>query len=227
MPAFRSLAATALVAIATTLTPPVAAHATATPPTLVHPCTWVLDDTSTVPGATTFTGTVTAGPVVAPGSTISVRCSIHADNWTHSGPEAWAASSAPTPTVGYLPPTVATFDADRFAWLVTCTSADVDGVTWYLGRVGWSTDPNIECGNGGEGTIELPEPLKTVVDVVLCLVLGLDCDVVPPTVSLVDSVVCPVFVAASPGVPGVVDIHPDGDVYLGGELWYDCPPYAI
>ena len=40
-----------------------------------------------------------------------------------------------------------------------------------------------------------------------------------------DSIVCPIFAGLAPGVPGVVDIAPDGDLTVDGRLLYDCPPY--
>jgi hypothetical protein len=42
-----------------------------------------------------------------------------------------------------------------------------------------------------------------------------------------DPLACPVFSALAPGVPGVVDIAPEGDLTLAGvgPLW-DCPPYG-
>jgi hypothetical protein len=45
---------------------------------------------------------------------------------------------------------------------------------------------------------------------------------------VVDPVVCPVFGSLAPGVPGVLDITPEGDAalpYEGGRFW-DCPPYG-
>jgi hypothetical protein len=44
---------------------------------------------------------------------------------------------------------------------------------------------------------------------------------------IVDGVVCPVLASMSPGVPGVVDITPAGDVTLAGVgPFWDCPPYG-
>lgn len=37
--------------------------------------------------------------------------------------------------------------------------------------------------------------------------------------------VCAAFVALAPGIPGTVDIEPDGDLYVAGEWIWDCPPY--
>jgi hypothetical protein len=42
----------------------------------------------------------------------------------------------------------------------------------------------------------------------------------------IDPTICPFIGMAAPGVPGVVDITPEGDVFVVTELWYDCPPYV-
>ena len=41
-----------------------------------------------------------------------------------------------------------------------------------------------------------------------------------------DPWICDALKAAAPGVPGVVDVTPEGDVYIAGEFFWDCPPYA-
>lgn len=40
-----------------------------------------------------------------------------------------------------------------------------------------------------------------------------------------DPALCPLIGAAAPGIPGTLDIHPWGDVYVLGHQVYDCPPY--
>jgi hypothetical protein len=44
--------------------------------------------------------------------------------------------------------------------------------------------------------------------------------------SIVDPLVCPVF-AQLPALPPAVHTTPEGDVYVSGELWWDCPPYGV
>jgi hypothetical protein len=44
--------------------------------------------------------------------------------------------------------------------------------------------------------------------------------------SALDSTICPIIAALAPGVPGIVDIGPDGDVTVVGVATYDCPPYG-
>jgi hypothetical protein len=43
----------------------------------------------------------------------------------------------------------------------------------------------------------------------------------------VDLLACPLIAALAPGIPGLVDITPEGDVHVAGELVYDCPPYEV
>jgi hypothetical protein len=43
----------------------------------------------------------------------------------------------------------------------------------------------------------------------------------------IDPIICPVLIALAPGVPGVIDISPEGDVVLAGTIpFWDCPPYG-
>ena len=41
-----------------------------------------------------------------------------------------------------------------------------------------------------------------------------------------DAFVCAHLITLAPGVPGVVDVRPEGDVYIAGAFIWDCPPYA-
>ena len=44
--------------------------------------------------------------------------------------------------------------------------------------------------------------------------------------STFDQMLCPTLAGLAPGVPGVVDINLQGDVFLAGEGFFDCPPYG-
>ena len=44
--------------------------------------------------------------------------------------------------------------------------------------------------------------------------------------ALAEPVVCSLLIQLRPGVPGVVDVTYEGDVYVLGEFFWDCPPYA-
>jgi hypothetical protein len=41
-----------------------------------------------------------------------------------------------------------------------------------------------------------------------------------------DYVVCPLFTQL-PDVPGVLDVRPDGDLYVADQFVWDCPPYEV
>jgi hypothetical protein len=43
---------------------------------------------------------------------------------------------------------------------------------------------------------------------------------------LLDPILCPIFASWSPGVPGVIDILPNGDIWIAGEQFWECPPYS-
>jgi hypothetical protein len=45
-------------------------------------------------------------------------------------------------------------------------------------------------------------------------------------IGLVDPLGCPLLAALSPGIPGIVDISPEGDVHTAGSSLRDCPPYG-
>ena len=42
-----------------------------------------------------------------------------------------------------------------------------------------------------------------------------------------DPFLCPILASAQPGVPGVFDIGPDGDLTVDGVPTWECPPYGF
>jgi hypothetical protein len=232
----RALVALAVTALA--LVAP-AAHATDPAPTGTGCRLTSIND-----GAGHMTGELNGGPVVAPGFTVTLRCSVHVGNFDHSGSAVVSESSAPGPGVAVLEPRAVSFPygPDDF-FVEVCTEATVGATTWYRDDSGWTTDPGASCGGNdihwlahAPGSL-LPPGLRalyeTAVDGALCLVFGDLCDFIGPfldevagaSATYVDPILCPLFVAAAPGVPGVVDIHPDGDLYVAGTFVWDCPPY--
>jgi hypothetical protein len=65
------------------------------------------------------------------------------------------------------------------------------------------------------GPFDPLEPVDDLVDVLNDAVF----------IPYVDPVVCPELQRQQPGIPGVLDIGWDGDVYVFGSLSWDCPPY--
>lgn len=66
------------------------------------------------------------------------------------------------------------------------------------------------------------DPVQDVIDL---LDAGCDVDLCIPPQPITDQLLCPVLVALTPGIPGVVGIDPDGDVVVDGSRVHDCPPY--
>lgn len=226
--------ALACVVAAIAVTAPAGAAAAGTPPE-GRRCTFLASSSHVEDEG--HDGQINGGPLAAPGSEISIRCSIHVGNATHSGPAAVSESAGPARDVVALPPTPMSYLAAHDDVVATCTEATVDGTTWYWDTTAWTTDPDAPCDVSRTVTIWppecpdhpvcavedvlplLPPPVRGVVDYVGCIVLG------GPGLCSFDYAVCPLLAALAPGVPGALDVRPDGDVYVGGEFFWDCPPY--
>lgn len=230
----------AAVTLAALGTPP--AHAADQAPT-GRPCSF----TTVAFDGTTYTGTVDGGPLAAPGSTISMRCTVRVGAG-HAGEVRAAEATTPGSDVTVLEPRTVSFVIGEDEWDVHfCTEATVGTTTWYWTSPGtWTTDPVPSCFDHplwyySVAREQLPPELRPVADGVLCLVLALSpvkfretCDLVGPVFDLVDDVlveygdpvICEVFRRLAPGVPGVVDIDAEGDVALQGVPFWDCAPYS-
>ena len=93
--------------------------------------------------------------------------------------------------------TTLVYEAALDATVNLCTAVTVGG------------EEHVHCPPVGSGSME--EGLQNLIDDVF---------------ELADDTICPALVAAAPGVPGVVDIEADGDTYVAGEWFWDCPPYG-
>jgi hypothetical protein len=181
----------------------------------------------------TRVGQINGGPIAvgtgyAPGTTISITCSIHVGsaNVTHAGADAATATSAAMPGVATLPPTTITYEAPEPEPVFLCTEISIGGDVWYWDdtivaegtepifgtdrdqldvRRGWVTDAAAVCQNTviyGPG----PEPLFPI---------------------LVDTTIrtaCEVSKILAPGVDPLIVIGPDGDLYVAGFRTHDCEP---
>lgn len=165
-------------------------------------------------------------PVRALGATVTVTCSLQLNDFRHEAPDYVVETSAPRQDVAMLEPRVVVHPTGSIWDLtVVCTSADVDGVTWYLTPEGWTTDPASRCGE------TLPEETDPVVyvwsEVLGCYWGEINpwCEAIDDALLLADTAVCDVLRAARPGLPGVLDIREDGDTYVAGVWVWECPPY--
>jgi hypothetical protein len=159
----------------------------------------------------------------------TVTCTVRIGGWgvRHSDRAAGSVSASLTGAV-VVPLTTATFPLRDWEYAEVCTTyAAPGGPTLYWtvaehayddlpdaghpSRVAghWSTDPSSLCRDPGCQFCPI-DPLGPVDDV------G----------RLVDAYTCPVL-AALAGTYGVVTVTSDGDVYLAGELFWDCPPPLV
>lgn len=224
----------ALLAVAVLALGPVTATATPQPLRPGSGCTVVEDyGPSSVTGY--LSGTVAAADLPDPGPTpgtnpvtVTLTCSIQSTGYAHGLTDDFSASGSGTAVavVGPVPFSVPKPADD--ALVGVCGRADVTGaggtVTyWSHSQNGtWRTTPDGTCGGAPK-----------------CLARSYECD---PTLALVLDVLdyaqdvtgvtppaapeCDVLAALAPGVPGVVDVTPEGDVYVAGEWFWDCPPHG-
>ena len=91
------------------------------------------------------------------------------------------------------------------------TATDVQDVE-LCEFVEFADEPGVVHGQCGEGPSE-PLPPQVVIDVLT------------PVFGTVDATLCRVFAAQAGTYGDVLTIREHGDVYVDGELFWDCPPY--
>lgn len=92
-------------------------------------------------------------------------------------------------------------DPDR-DWVEVCEDV------WVNGEFHRACEPVVY-------TSVVPEPVLDLVQVLT-----------DPILYQTDPLICPLL-AVVRGLPPTLYVDPDGDVYLFGDLVYDCPPYAL
>ena len=210
---------TLLIAAATVAATALQPAAHAAPPPQGLPCTFHASNGSTTDS---YAGHLSGGPLLAPGSAVSIRCSIHAGNAVHSGPSVVAASSAPSPGVAVLAQLVS-YEAPDGVTQHVCTEATVDDTRWYWTGEAWTTDADAPCPETRTITLP-PQEVVDAIDAVLDLFDCAGCCGLLP--NCIDPPVCEALkTVAGHDVPGVVEIEDDGDIHLAGEPFWDCPPY--
>jgi hypothetical protein len=167
-------------------------------------------------GQDTFTGGAYGYALFDDQGTHTLRCYVTVDG----------VEQATTPTgsgVGFVTAQgQVTYNAAEGATVDECT--EIDGVT-------------IECGTADTSQIppqEVIDLIDQVFDVLITVAETVDGVLAPVYAALdgverdvIDPLVCPLLASAAPGIPGVVDITPEGDTTLAvvGPFW-DCPPYG-
>jgi hypothetical protein len=81
--------------------------------------------------------------------------------------------------------------------------------------------------NVGSCQIILPQEISDVLQVLDDIEAPVTATLVQAEKDVVDPIVCPVLATLAPGIPGVVDIAPEGDTtVVGVGPYWDCPPYG-
>ena len=165
--------------------------------------------TCTVWGAavdSSFTHVLAGGPFFDSGT---ITCTIQHSGPAHADADAVARSATGT-GVTYLAPTPVQYTAPHGSatWLCTQWTPLVgDPLYYHVDPEGpdgshWSTDPASTCSQSRSAGAD-PEP------------------------NALDEAACPLFVFALQGtLAQTVTIDEQGDVYVAGELVWDCPPYG-
>ncbi|HWL37815.1 MAG TPA: hypothetical protein VNQ77_16635 [Frankiaceae bacterium] len=165
-------------------------------------------------------GYIDAGTVTQSGT---LTCTVKSGGpSTHDAPYVYGVSVSATGTLGVtvMPPTPVSYIGSL--WLIVmCTQfTDVANVTWYFDSSlnEWTTDPHTDCeppippGNHdplSPALFDLVQTLGTLGDLAR---------------AAAKPVACPALAALSPGMPPLLDVRPDGDLYVAGDLLLDCPP---
>ena len=157
---------------------------------------------------------------------VTLTCSIMTSGYTYADPPA-DQTSASGPAVAVVPPTPLTYHdptgADLVAVCSQVTVVDKDGTSRHYYWDNWtqrfSTDPATPCVplicpvSADGGPCDEPFYWQVLRDA-LGTVFG-----------IVDPAVCEVL-REVPDHPGVIESGDDGDLYVNGEFFWDCPPYA-
>ena len=210
----RVLVTTAVIALAGAMP---AAQAADEP--VGRPCAYTAVSWDPVTGPTMWLAEVDAGPVVVAGSTVTLRCSIHVANGQHSGAAAASVTSDDGDGVAAIAPQLVSY-RDEYGYAVLCTQVTTATTSWYWTGDAWTTDPTSWCPGPSDPTEppDLPPQLDWLEAYLWCMHWGWYCPIL-------DYVTCS-GTAGAPDVPGIVEFRDDGDIYVAGEWFWDCPPYG-
>jgi hypothetical protein len=214
-----AIAALALGALATTFVTPASAAA---PSDTDLGCgfTSVTDPNPEAPVGTQ-TGYIDGGPILQNGT---ITCTIQVGGATHADANNGASASA-TGTNGftYLSPTLVSYSSPPLTPVYLCTQFNDGSVTYYWDDTTgtWTTSASSTCGLAISGGTSDPvfDPIFDLIDTILDLLTTVEKDVIDPAV-------CPVL-ATLAGSYGPITINAQGDIFINGEAFWDCPPYDL
>jgi hypothetical protein len=195
-----------------------------------------------------FVGQINAGPLAATaaGAGIQITCTIQVGgaNSTHAGEDADSVTSTAGTQVASIPPTdddlppVVNYVAPENTPVFLCTEAIINGQSWFWDATiaeegpvdqldtatGWTTSSGALCNEAIRQEI-FPGPFQPVLDLIDSVLATVDA-ITQPFEEAIDGLICGVLGGLAPGIPGVLDITGEGDVYLFGLGLWDCPTYG-
>jgi len=203
-------------ALATSFTP--VAHAAA-PSATDSDCgfTTATDNSPEAP-ENSQTGVLYGGPIAQNGT---LTCTIKVNVGTHAGAYVNGATRSATGTNGttVLQPGVVSYISPPGEPVYSCAAFNDGSVNWVLDArtntwVNASTTPDAECHLAISGGTDDPifDPIFDLLDLV-----G----------TTLDTVICPVLAELEGDYAGLVTINAQGDVFIAGDPFWDCPPYDL
>jgi hypothetical protein len=235
-----AIAMLAACALATSFSP--AASAAAPDPLTDSGCSFT---TATDPNPeappNTQSGYLYGGPIAQNGT---LKCTIKSGVNTHTGttPPGQSASLSGTGTAGvtYVLPGIVSYVSPPETDVYVCDQfTDSTSTTYYWDGDNnvWTTSSAVHCELAISGGTSDPifDPVFDTLDTVIQAIIDL-LTLVEDTLSdiektFVDPTVCPVLA----GLAGTYDLSPvivvtingQGDIFLDGEPFWDCPPYDL
>ena len=225
-----AIAALALGALATTFVTPASAAA---PSDTDLGCgfTSVTDPNPEAPLGTQ-TGYIDGGPILQNGT---ITCTIQVGGGAHSDPNNGASASA-TGTNGftYLSPTLVSYSSPPLTPVYLCSQFNDGTTTYYFDDTTgtWSTSSASTCGLAISGGTSDPvfDPIFDLIDSIIDAIILIEETIGGIERDVIDPLVCPVLATLGntlPDVAGVLEINSQGDIFLAGSPFWDCPPYDL
>jgi hypothetical protein len=176
--------------------------------------------------ANTQSGYLYGGPITQNGT---LKCTIKAGVNTHTGTTApgQSASLSGTGTAGVtvVAPGIVSYVSPPETDVYVCDQfTDSANVTYYWDGDNnvWTTSSAVNCELAiGAGTDDpIFDPVFDLLDTIDALLQSVEKDVIDP-------LVCPVLATLQGDYAGLVTINAQGDVFIAGTPFWDCPPYDL
>lgn len=169
----------------------------------------------------------TTGP-----ATVTLTCSLQATRPHHEEPDAVTVSGSGVNAAVVAPTAFSVPEPGPWEHLSVCGRVDVTDANgtytyWSNSQNGmWRTDTGGTCDPPGASCTSTDENCSYWVALEKWLTGTSTNELTQWLSGFAEETVCGWFAALAPGVPGVVDVEPEGDVHVAGEWFLDCPPHG-